>query len=115
MSMPNAAPLNKRAFVAMMVVFSGIGLPLSGLMNHIDGFEPLTVSRHAWMAAHNVMGIVFAVFVGWHIALNRRALAGHFRSAAASLPRREVLTAGLIVAGLLTLAVGHAFLAAGRS
>ena len=108
------APFNKRAFVAMMAVFSGIGLPLSGLMNHIYGFDPLTTSRHAWMAAHNAMGIVFAIFVGWHVALNRRALAGHFRNAAAALPRRETALAGAIILALLTLAVGHAFLTGGR-
>jgi hypothetical protein len=95
-----------------MAVLSGIGLPLSGLANHILGFDALTVQRHAWMAAHNMMGIVFAVFVGWHIALNWRPLTNHMRAAAGALPRRETVLAGAIVAGLLTLAVGHAFIVA---
>lgn len=95
----------------MMALFSGIGLPLSGLANHLLGFDPLTVQRHAWMAAHNVMGVTFAVFAGWHIALNRRTLANYFRSAVLQLPRREAVTAGLFIAGLLTFAVGHTLLA----
>jgi len=111
-STQSGSPFNKRAFVAMMAVFSGIGLPISGLMNHIYGFEPLTTARHGWMAAHNVMGIVFAVFVGWHVALNWRPLMSHLRNAAA-LPRREAVWAGAIVAALLALAVGHAFIPEG--
>jgi hypothetical protein len=109
MSAPAVTRFNSRAFVAMIAVFSGVGLPVSGLMNHLYGFDPLSVPRHAWMAAHNAMGILFAVFVVWHIAINRQALASHFRSTAARLPRRETALAGLIVGLLLAVAVGHAF------
>lgn len=100
---------NKRAFVAAMAVFSGLGLPLTGLANHLLGFAPLTTGRHAWMAAHNVMGILFAVFVTWHIVLNRRMLAHHLRQAAAM--SREAGLAVAITGALLVLAVAHAFIA----
>lgn len=108
-------PFNKRAFVATMAAFSGIGLPVSGLANHVVGFEGLTLQRHAWMAAHNMMAIVFTVFVAWHIALNWRALSNHMRAAARAMPRRETVLACAIVTGLLTFAVGHAFIAAGHA
>jgi len=66
-----------------MAFFSGIGLPVSGLMNHLYDFAPLTTARHAWMAAHTVMGLLFATFVDLHTALNWRALMSHFCGAAA--------------------------------
>jgi hypothetical protein len=115
MSAPAVTRFNSRAFVAMIAVFSGVSLPVSGLANHIYGFAPLSGARHAWMAAHNAMGILFAVFVVWHIAINRRAPPSHFRSTAAKLPRRETALAALIVAILLTLAAGHAFIAGGHA
>jgi hypothetical protein len=40
-----------RAFVAMMMVFSGLGLPVTGIANHAYGFAPLWVERHTWMSS----------------------------------------------------------------
>ena len=56
---PKSRPFNPRAFVALMVGFSGIGLPMTGIANHIFGFSPLTIERHAWMSAHTVLGLLF--------------------------------------------------------
>jgi hypothetical protein len=111
-AVPTGRNFNKRAFVALMIAFTGVCLPVSGLLNHLHQFEPLTTARHAWMAAHNAMGILFAVSVTWHLVLNRRMLGVHLRSAAAKVPRvsREAMLAGAIVALVLALAVGHAFL-----
>ena len=86
-------------------------MPISGVLNHLHQFEPLTVARHGWMAAHNVMAVLFAVFCGWHIALNRRAICNHVRDTARKIPTREAALAGGIVAALLTLAIAHALLA----
>ena len=106
--------LNPRAFTAMVMVFSGLGLPVSGIANHAYGFAPLSVERHVWMSAHNALGVLFAVFSIWHIVLNRRALWNHVRNAASHLPAmsREAMVAGAVVATTLLLFVGHAF--AGR-
>lgn len=104
-------PFNLRAFIVAMIALTGITLPLSGLFNHLHQFEPLTVARHGWMAAHNVMAILFAVFCGWHIVLNRRAVWNHVHDAAKKIPTREAALAGGLVAALLTLAIAHAFLA----
>lgn len=111
MSVPSDRPrFNKRAFAAMMALFSGVSLPLSGLLNHLHQFEGLTTARHAWMAAHNSMAILFAIFAGWHIALNRRMLWNHARGAMTRQPSREAVLAGTLVALILLVAVGHAFL-----
>lgn len=102
---------NTRAFVALGMVFAGLGLPVTGVVNHLYGLAPMTVTRHAWMSAHNILGLLFVVFAIWHVVLNRRALWSHLRSGAARVPAfsREVALAGSVVGLLLLLFVGHAF------
>lgn len=109
--MKNGKQFKPRAFTAMMMVFNGIGLPVTGIANHVYGFAPLSVERHAWMSAHNALGVLFAAFSIWHIVLNRRALWNHAKRAASSIPAisRETMLAGGVVAITLLLFVGHAF------
>jgi hypothetical protein len=101
--------------VALVIAFSGLGLPVTGIANHVYGFDSLTVARHAWMSAHNVLGLLFAVFSIWHVVLNRRPLMRHIQGVAARIPTvsREALLAAALVALCLFLLVGHAFHAAG--
>ena len=105
-----------RAFVTLMVAFSGVGLPVTGVANHVLAFSPLSLERHAWMSAHNVLGLLFTVFSIWHLALNRRALWNHLVGAAsrASTVSREAMAAVVVVGLSLLLFVGHAFCADGR-
>lgn len=100
-----------RAFVAIVMVLSGLALPVTGIANHFYGFAPLSVERHAWMSAHNALGLVFAACSIWHVALNRRALWGHAKNTAAHIPvmSREAVLAGAVVTLVLLLTVGHAF------
>jgi len=104
-------PFNLRAFTALMIAFTGLGLPLTGIYNHVYGFDGLSVARHAWMAAHNVLGVLFVIFGVWHVVLNRRVLGAYLRSAAArvSVVSREAAVAGVGVIAALVLLVGHAF------
>jgi hypothetical protein len=74
-----------RAFVSLMMVFSGLTLPVTGIANHVYGFAPLSVERHAWMSAHNALGQLFVVFSIWHVVLNRKALWNHMRNTAAHI------------------------------
>jgi hypothetical protein len=106
-------PLNQRAFVALIATISGAGLPLTGLANHLLQTEPITLPRHAWMAAHDALGIIFTVFAVWHVILNRRALMKHAKGLAGRLPAlsREAVLAVALVGILLFLAVGHTFIA----
>ena len=106
-----ARKFNTRAFVALMIAFSGLGLPVTGIANHVYGSLPLTAARHAWMSAHNILGLLFVVFSIWHIVLNRRGLRNHIKGVAARVPAvsREGMLAGVVVALLLFLFIGHAF------
>lgn len=105
-----ARSFRHRAFVAMAMVASGLALPVTGVANHIYGFSPPSVERHAWMAAHNALGLLFVVFSFWHALLNRKALWNHMRNVAAqaSMVSREAVLAVSIVAVVLVLFVGHA-------
>ena len=104
-----------RAFVAVTVALCGIGLATTGVANHVLGFSPLTVERHAWMSAHNGLALMFLAFSVWHVVLNRRSLWKHVRRSSARVPRarREAVLAGLAVVLSLLLLVGHAIVAQG--
>jgi len=107
---------NSRSFTALGMLFSGLGLPLTGFANHVYGFDPLTLERHAWMSTHNSMGILFLVFAVWHAVLNRRALLHHLRNGAAAIPAlsREALLAAALVGFALLFFTGHAFIVSGH-
>ncbi len=101
---------NPRAFVSSMIVFTAAGLPVTGLANHVLQAEPFSTARHAWMGAHNSLGVLFVVFAAWHVVLNRRALAGYLRAAAPRVPGggREVFCALLLLTVTTALVVAHA-------
>jgi len=107
-------PFNHRAFWSLLAAVTVIGLPWTGIENHLHQFEGMTMARHGWMAAHNILATLFVVSVVAHLVLNFRALARHARGAAGRLlpPSREALLALGIAAGLLLLFVGHTRLAA---
>jgi hypothetical protein len=109
--MERKSRFNWRAFVSLAALFSGLGLPITGIPNHVHQFEPMNTVRHAWMAAHNSLGLLFVIFALWHVLLNRRALFNHIRGLAAHVPtiNRETMTAFALVAIVLFLFVGHAF------
>jgi hypothetical protein len=108
-------PFSTRAFVALTAAVSGLGLPLTGYANHLYQFAPLSTQRHAWMAAHNILATLFLVFAVWHIFLNRHALLKYAKGAVRNnpFPSREAILASVIVASVMFLFVGHAFVAGG--
>jgi hypothetical protein len=101
---------NKRAFVALTAASAGLGLPITGLANHLFQRGPMGFHRHAWMSAHTSLGVLFLVFVIWHIMLNRSALCNYVRGACSGQPgrSREVFWAVGFVAAVLGIGVGHA-------
>ena len=100
---------NLRAFITLMAVCTGAGLPLTGLGNHLWQHAYFSPVRHTFMAIHNVLALLFCVFTIWHILLNRRALAGYIRSgvAQARAVTREMIYALAFTAAALLVAVGH--------
>jgi hypothetical protein len=102
---------NLRGFVILTATVSGLGLPISGLANHLHQMEPITsFSRHVWMSVHTILGVVFMVSTVSHAILNRRILLNYVRGHAvlAGLGR-EAVAAIVFVAIMLFVAVGHTF------
>jgi hypothetical protein len=100
--------------VSLTAALSGLCLPITGLSLHHLCAPPVSVAQHAWMAAHNVLGLVFVVFAVWHILLNRRPLGTYLRQAVgargAGAGHAVPLLAAIAVVGLALLFAGHAFL-----
>lgn len=103
---------NKRAFVSAGMFISFIGLPFSGYMNHILGFDPLIRERHIWMSLHNVLGLFFLIFSVWHMKLNWKPLTNYFRKVKGMIVSREVICAASVILFFLGLFIFHALHAA---
>lgn len=106
---------NLRGFLILTATVSGLGLPITGLANHLHQMDPIvSFSRHAWMAAHWILGILFAISIVLHAIYNRRMLLNHVRGYAARHAAhpgigREAFGAIILVTLMLFFAVGHAF------
>ena len=102
---------NWRRFVILTATVTGLGLPITGLANHLHQMEPIvSFSRHAWMSAHTILGILFMVATVSHAILNRRILLNYVRGHAARPGiGREAFGAVVLVAVMLFVVVGHAF------
>lgn len=105
--------LNKRALAAMVALISGVGLPFTGLGNHLLHSSSLHGPRHFWIVTHEVLGIIFMVSAIWHIILNRKALVNHIRGSAELVAgvSREACWAAALVVIMLFVSVGHILIA----
>jgi hypothetical protein len=102
---------NMRAFLVLTATATGILLPITGFGSHFTQMEPiLSFSRHAWMSAHTLLGLVFMASTVSHVILNRRALSHYIRSCAVRAGvRMEIGCTVALVMILLIVAVGHAY------
>ena len=109
-------PFNWRAFWSLVLAATVVGLPWTGIENHLLGFDGLTQARHIWMTAHNVLAAQFVVAVMAHVVMNGRTLLRHARGLATRLAplSREALVALAVTAWLLFFSVGHAQVAGDR-
>jgi hypothetical protein len=109
--METTKTFDKRTFVALTEALCGLGLAISGLASHIYEMDPMTLPRHAWVAAHSSLGVIFCVFTIWHLILNRKVFTKYLRGLSVFSPsaRREAFYAVALVAVLLLIFVGHTF------
>ncbi len=105
--------LAKRALAAMVALISGIGLPFTGLCNHLLHSSSLHGTRHFWIVTHEVLGIIFMVSAIWHIILNRKALVNHIRGSMGGVAgvSREACWAAALVGTMLFVSVAHILIA----
>ncbi len=99
-----------RAFIGCMLAFCGLSLPITGIANHLLAQEPLSLLKHVWMSAHNVLGILFVISAILHVVINRKVFFNHLKS---SVPghriSREAIFSITLVCLFLFLAIVHAF------
>ena len=102
-------PFNKRAFISVALFVTGLALPVSGIMNHALGFEPLSPARHFWMSVHNMSALLFIICSVLHIGLNWRALLRSMKNARHVVVSREALAAILLLLIVVGAFSSHAF------
>jgi uncharacterized membrane protein YidH (DUF202 family) len=102
---------NWRGFIILTATVTGLGLPITGLANHLHQMDPIiSFSRHAWMSAHTILGVLFMMSTVSHAILNRRVLLNFVRGHAARPGiGREAVGAIVLVAVMLFVVVSHTF------
>ena len=103
-------PFNKHAFISIAMFIAGLGLPISGIMNHRLQFEPLTPERHFWMSVHNMSAILFTLFVIIHLTYNWRSLVRYAKKIKGIRISKEAILAVILVVFIVGLFSSHAFL-----
>jgi hypothetical protein len=84
---------NQRASAVVGAAFSGLAVPVTGLLDHASGRE--------WAIAHTALGVLCLAFCIWHAVLNRRALPGYVKRASAGRwNQRTVVVAGAALCGI---------------
>lgn len=107
--METTKKFNKRAFVSVGMLAAGISLPISGLMNHLHGFETLTSARHFWMSIHNMSAFLFTIFAVIHASLNWRSITNYFTKIKGDIISKEAIMAIALVLIIIILFSLHAF------
>jgi hypothetical protein len=118
-------PFNKRAFSAMLMFFSFICLPLSGIPLHYsrvnisEGMLDYFLSRastgegmfeHFLMSVHNMSALIFLIAVIIHLSLNWKSLMKYFATKTEEYFqfRKEMIIAFLTVVFIVGLFSSHA-------
>jgi hypothetical protein len=77
--------LNRRAFVALAATVTGLALPVTGVVDHVILDSHPGAGFNAGSVAHWACGLLFVVFVAWHVALNWRAYRRHIAEVSGGL------------------------------
>lgn len=99
-----------RAFTTTILFLSFIGLPITGTALHYASHTPTLAGQHSWMAAHNVLGLLFLSTGIWHLSVHRRALVRSLLQRKGGGVPWELTLAVAVIALFMGVAVGHSFL-----
>jgi hypothetical protein len=108
-------PMNRRALTSMVMCFSFILLPLSGIPLHLSrttvGPPGVGVLEHFLMSVHNMSALIFLVAVVIHLSLNWSALTKYILTKTSEYFqfRKEMIVALVTVALIVGLFSSHAF------
>jgi hypothetical protein len=105
-------PINRRQLNVMVMLFSFLLLPFSGIIIHsTHGIAEREPFRHFAMSIHNISAIIFLSTCVLHVVANRKALAKYISNKTTEYfsLKREVIIAFVIVIGIVGLFASHAF------
>jgi hypothetical protein len=105
-------PLNRRQLNVMMMFFSFILLPFSGMIIHnTHGMSEREPLRHFAMSVHNLAAAIFLITCIIHLFANRKALIKYIANKTSEYTgvKREALVAFLFVIGLVGFFAMHTF------
>jgi hypothetical protein len=103
---------NIRSLNVMIMLFSFLMLPWSGILIHkTHGMEERELIRHLAMTVHNVSAIIFLTSCILHIIANRKALVRNIYTKTKEYGqfKREALIALAIVIGIIGFISMHVF------
>ncbi len=104
-------PLNKRSLNVLLMLFSFILLPPSGIIIHsTHELAERETLRHFAMSVHNLSAIIFLSTCLIHLVVNRKVLFKYISEKTTQYIhlKREVLIAILFVSGIVGLFAMHA-------
>ena len=101
--------LNRRSFIVLLMFFSGVFLPPSGIVLHLAASAPLQPTRHLLMTIHNTAAIIFLISVSTHLVMSWKAILRYLVSKTAEYLkfRKEALVAAIAVVAIVGLAASH--------
>ena len=85
--------LNQRALAAIAATMTGLALPVSGLADHLILDSNPAAGGNVACVIHWTCGLLFIVFVTWHVIINRKAYRRHIAEVSGGLlfsPRRTL-------------------------
>lgn len=101
--------INKKSFVTCGMFICFLGLPLSGLMNHILADSILTMQKQIWLSVHGVLGVLFIFFASFHVTYNWKSLVKYFESFSVRFFSKELVLASVLIFVLIFATVFHSF------
>jgi hypothetical protein len=98
--------LNKRALVFFYLIFSGVILPISGLMLHASSSDRV---KFIAMVLHNMAAIVFTITSIVHVRYNWKPIVNYVQAKHGSMMqyRRELAIVSVTIISLLILGICH--------
>jgi hypothetical protein len=106
-------PMNRRAFISMLMFFSFILLPFSGIPLHFSrSGAGISITEHFLMTVHNTSAIIFLIAVVVHISLNWNAMIKYVATKTSEYFqfRKEMIVALVAVLLIVGLFSSHVFL-----
>jgi len=104
--------MNKRALTLMLMLFSFLLLPISGIPLHLArSHSAPSLLEHFLMSVHNISALLFLIAAIFHLSFNWKALTSYCikKSNEFITFKKEMIVALLVIIIIVSLFSSHAF------